>query len=152
MELRYAHTGSVPDKVYCYNQNTGLFLGEAFRKEPVHMAKANQSSQDLKMIHSFHSRKKQIKQYLQAELAEFNDSAFSSDPSLALLNPISFTKNEVKKAEDNLVLQLVPMSSVIKGKPAHKLRVINTAVGNPESISMQTMCLQELSKPKARSK
>lgn len=146
VELRFDQPDGVPEKVFCYNPTSGAFLGEAYRKEPVHMAKANQTELDVKRIGTFYNRKKKIKEYIQSEIEAFDIAANQLDPDLALLNPIRYTKDEIKKAEDLTVLQLIKAPPLVKqsGKIKSTIKVLDNNLNTDNGGNLRIVRFQDL--------
>lgn len=92
--------------VYCYHSSTGEYLGEAEKVQPFNMAAANQTSRDIRLITESFQRDKEIHQYLQKELFSFDQNSILQESDLVFLNPISYTKDELKNAEDRLINNL----------------------------------------------
>jgi hypothetical protein len=109
--------------VHCYHSTTGEYLGFAEKVHPVNMAAANQTSRDIRMINESFLRDKQIHQYLQKELFSFEQNSLLQDNDLAFINPISYTKDEIKNAEDKAINNLyVASTNIEKGERPDRKR------------------------------
>ena len=94
--------------VHCYHEITGEYLGIAEQSEPVHIARVNQTKKDKKIINEFYQKEKKLLNYIQTETENFEEECKQLDDTLVLLNPIRYTKDEVKNAEDRSVIELYP--------------------------------------------
>jgi len=130
-------------KVLLYNlQNQ--FVGEAQLQQKVHIAQANQTTTDKLQIGKIFNQKKQFRAYIREQLKELEDP---SDIKIKLLDPISYTKDEVQAAEDQFYQNIVTADGFAKTK----LLVKEFPQSKPKTIMSQVHeKLQKLTQQKPK--